>query len=1445
MKSLIVTALPYSADPEPPADGSRHFHVSLFLTHRLSAGLLGGFPEVAEWPQTLREASISLVGSAGPIAVTPLLDDLDDEIWRAVFPGDLPVENWQTPDFTAVPWRSFPAHRMQTYALATHALSMAASPVNAPTPDESVFTPAIFKLLKEHKIYAGRQSGNQLLLALLEPEVRFDARFTEVLRSLIDSKDAASDPLLGVLTDLELARQFYERDVEQREYRDKPLDGATTPRPDQPVFDFHKRASALADLPPLMRALGLIVDLRVEDPGGLSAHQWIRGVVDTPGFTPKVGVQPRVRCQTHGTRFTAVSSSEDYVHGALRVGDPDRFRLLSLDPDASALKLERFLRIIPRLKGLADNKEPVTAAPSTLRSTGFTLTRIGRSDQVRARQERVPALDADIRNGASPLLDAEQLIRGLRVEVWDDVSNTWHSLHKRLLSIAIDGLGTVLDGVANEGSLQGAALTKSDVPGVDTSGQPYYLHETVAGWDGWSLAASRPGLNLVHDTDGSEAPTDASEIGNQPVHASSVVAPGTLPRLRYGRSYRMRAWSVDLAGNSPRHDTHPLVAGPLPKPGRLRATAKRLLVRLGDDKMKTIVAEPPTTMSEPEGMAELRRALPGIQAELSKVVGATGPVVSTRLHAVEAAFAGVKPSQMLADDALVPVDDTVTEVVPFLRWEPVLEPTVVPRFPYTEGESLTTVVVRSGVSDTGAISDPATYVAATTSAFPALGLHWRADSQRHLLPPKTSQLECELHGLFDFAIGTADPSAHRKALAIALKESGSLFDQNVIDVSVPGGTVAQQGLDLQKSPSVDPATAVELPDLLNPENRNKLQAGQYVTIDADEMVVPYLPDPLAGGLSMRFTDAGHDHLFPASVFLEGMQTDYLGEWPLPRPYRLVLTDGDELSARIEDAVITVSLPPGRRLRLTLSSSVPPDMLERLGLWHNLNADLKDNKVVAQVAADGWFWWLTPGHQVQFVHAVPRPVAAPRITMLAGVRAPDQTSATLFGGVRIDGPSTERIDVEGEWTEYTDDPTAGGPQEVLTKGTVGGSAVAYHEEIAVLAHTTLELPRQRFGVHKTVHEFGDTKHRRVHYRVRGTTRYREYFPAQVLPSIDDMSLLSEPLELSIASTARPAPPVVRDVLPLFRWEEETEPEQPFGVRRTRRSGLRVLLERPWYSSGEGELLAVLLSTKPALGEKVSHWGADPVFQQTGPRFERVLPLMDLLHLAGVDDHRDAASPAIPPAMVKLHPADGSATVAAVGYKPVWDEERSCWVVDIGLDPGLAYWPFVQLTLARYQPGSLAGLELSKVVRCDPVQIAPLRFTTVTRPNDRTARIAVTGPVGIPQMQSTHNVRGRSPWQVLSEMHNVRARLERYDASIGSDLGWQTVASVDLQLLFTPGSARVTWAGDLTLPEDLAPARPDGGTGWRVSVEEWEKLMTDSEPGKPRTHARMVYAEQMEL
>ncbi|MEZ5283940.1 MAG: hypothetical protein R2712_03845 [Vicinamibacterales bacterium] len=551
-ETWLVTALPYSASPADP------FHVSLFVTHRLTPdgprGVVSDFAVTREWTARLRDARIELRGgpaSGAPfdIPVEPLFDALDDTLWPRVFPGRLPVRPWKTPDPTARPWQSFPAHRMQAYGMLAHALSVASSPVDRPRVENNLFVNLVLQGLGMHP--------RELPLARVIDGAQ-DREISKRLDTLSGGgrvgvrTPVAQNPVLAVMADLHAARRFYQRTEDQSAYRDRPLDDAPAPEPvRKPTPDFHERARMLGDLSPLLRKLGLVIDLRVTNLALLARAQWIQADLVLPRMRLTRGRQPKTTCQVVGHTFTPTSASGDYELGMLLVGDEKRYTVLDLDPDATALKLEQYTRQLPRITAADANGDPVSTAPATLRATGFALARVGRAEQLHDRLDGAPARDASLLAGTHPPLVQEDITRGVRLEVWDDVSRKWHSLHERQVTVEVTGAGKVLASEPDSGFLQGAALTSSD---SDPSG-PRYAHEVVAGWDGWSLSAPRPGKVVVHK-DGDELVMDAPPPDPNPVNpvaTTSEVAPGTLPRLRYGRRYAMRAFAVDLAGNSRPH----------------------------------------------------------------------------------------------------------------------------------------------------------------------------------------------------------------------------------------------------------------------------------------------------------------------------------------------------------------------------------------------------------------------------------------------------------------------------------------------------------------------------------------------------------------------------------------------------------------------------------------------------------------------------------------------------------------------------------------------------------------------------------------------------------------------------------------------------------------------------------------------------------------------------
>ena len=664
--------------------------------------------------------------------------------------------------------------------------------------------------------------------------------------ALLDNQGSVP-PALLIAADAHLARRFYQRPEEDTAYRAGPDPDFVPPPVTQPPPDFHRRASLLGDLSPLLRRLGLIVDLRVDDLAALAGLTDLSADIVVPGLTNQVGGQPRVACEVAGRSFTATSASGDYVRGMLQLGDGESFTVLDLDPDASALKLEQYVRTLPRLLATETNGDATTSAPSTLQANGFALARNDRADRLRSQLTGAPAKDAALVAGTAAPLNLEDVARGVRLEVWDDVSTAWRSLHRRRLTAEVEGAGTVLDAAPDTGFLQGASLTSAD--GVADA--PVHAHEVLAGWDGWSLSAPRPGLVAVHDggTEHLVQPAVPAPDAEHPVQTGTAVEPGTLPRLRYGRNYAFRAWAVDLAGNSAPHTVAgppeagaggvagapaaqpdpptvtaatsiaqgvharlpvdaaalpgraaqlgaatitflrgeltaqrtPPVAGPQRGSGALGAAGTLAGLRLTkmpevDALVATRLAAQqaaPTVAAGPSRRLALERvvddALPNLAAVVERTEAQVRPAaLATALSSAALSQPGLSAADIAALLGLL--QKSVTAPRPFLRWDPVLEPVVMPRHEYSAAESLLTLVIRSDVEGPAAdgvtmtVVPPETYVPATLAAHPDLDLAWRTDSQRHLVPPKTTQLECELHGLFDAAFGGGTPADLKAAL---------------------------------------------------------------------------------------------------------------------------------------------------------------------------------------------------------------------------------------------------------------------------------------------------------------------------------------------------------------------------------------------------------------------------------------------------------------------------------------------------------------------------------------------------------------------------------------------------------------------------------------------------------------------------------------------------------
>jgi hypothetical protein len=787
-----------------------------------------------------------------------------------------------------------------------------------------------------------------------------------------------------------------------------------------------------------------------------------------------------------------------------------------------------------------------------------------------------------------------------------------------------------------------------------------------------------------------------------------------------------------------------------------------------------------------------------------------------RLRAVDLAGNGptlTDADQTTAADAgrrlVLPIDP---DGVAVLRYEPVGSPELVVRTEVGAGESLAHLVIRSDVG----------VGAADWAARHGVG---GATCERHVVPPKTSQLQAERHGMFDAAIGTGAGVA--AMYEIARRDKGQLHDAHAR--TLDGVTHAR------------------------PARLDSTPHGHYVVDPSQDLIVPYLPDPLAEAVTVAGApgaqpgvlvrmDATGSTPAPAPAPLgpgeapESLLRIAFGapdRWPDVLPFRLVLAEGDG-PPRWDPArrALVLSLPKGGRARIALSCAPPRSRLEELAPRSWARRRPRDAAYVA-LAEAGRVWQISPARTVELVHAVQRPVEAPAISSLTPTRAPGETSALLTGRIRLHGASSERVDLVADWDEA---PAAGPPEAAprhahvlehplhvghdLPPGvTAPRAAVRYDEgasELVLTRPAAPAAPAPDGPIQPTPtprHEFGDTRHRRVRYRAVATSRFREYLPEALTADPANITRQSEPFTVDVLSSARPQAPQVVQVLPTFAWRRGGPAGT--GVVNTRRGGgLRVYLQPPWFTSGEGELLGMVLWPSGVFSPDqpfVTRWGRDPIWRRDGPAVPPTL--------------RDAIDPVA--TTIELRLADhGSPIVAVAGYPVTWDADRGLWSCDVGLRMPNAYTPFVRLALVRWQPGSLPGLELSPLVLAEFAQPAPDRSLTVVRVAADTPPFDPDDPFPPQPLGVRLQLDGPGP------PTRVDVTAQRRLPGTADEVGWVDATGAGIEVAETPlpSGSSARWAGRVSFPDANADR-------FRIVVRESELF--------PDGRVRVLFVETLEI
>ncbi len=1029
-------------------------------------------------------------------------------------------------------------------------------------------------------------------------------------------------------------------------------------------LNLRRAISAINAQPFLQRLFGLVFDLEIP----LPAPRGDQPVYVVPRSSRLATSRNRLPAtMTDTTTWLArPRAGSDYADGYLRLEEPETGKVIDFDLDGGALGATIFAGTLLTVEQNLTIDTPETTNLPALRNQGLMVTRPGNAATLHAVLVAGLAAQEPLNNGQL-ILFADDLVRGLRFDVRRD-EGSWQSLMRRSSTY-------VFPGTLGEVTIDDEEGYIPRTPSARPGSPDWYLSETLLWLDGWSPILPRPGRVLNADLEDAyvavEPPTNDEPDPDFPVLTSHGLVPGSQTALRAGSQYTFRARIVDLAGNS------------------------------------------------------------------------------------------------------VPVDDNAshaTEPVIYRRFQPLNPPDLALRTSPGAGEDVTTVVLRSDVD-----TDPSP-----------------ATSQRHLVPPRSEYTQAEILGLLDRPDGTPDPAryaelAQRDAADLSTVPGATpdpdrpgvlLYGQETITIDwLADPWIGDMNLRVLDGPYADaiaqlPITGISRRLIVN-------QGDAEPTAGAAGFTVPLRKADI---VHVRLTSVPVDETVDL-LGIQGWMRDDLDPAQIQDTLALIATGRHVMVSPPRDLTLVHAVR--RPLLVPGFADGSPTIFRRPdATWAGLGGTIEFHRrstVQLEIGAS-WEEYTDAGP------GGPPPTDPDGPDGVAPIATRDG-SAVVLGQLDYDG--TDEIDLAfdtrqefgdtrhrqvayditatSRFVEYfaervSPDPTWQpgteiadlGPQLQADEEVVPGS-------ITVIAQLPGGAPDQPLREVKLVerrersdgsgptpgHYVVDREDWIVSAVSAGEAAaptlaaIPDGTPLKVLYTLPPVVQESGQTELiSVPASARPQSPVVKWVVPAF---DLTHQQSDSTVASVREGGwLRVYLDRPWWTSGESEMLGVLtypaaelqgtaavdLPADDPLRPYVTQWGEDPVL--SGEPLPLRYPPMGAFPEAQVTEYgvRLAEDPGAAPrprgpiaSLAAQSPPPLAVNVA--GHAPVYDADRDLWAVDVKVLGGRAYRPFTRLALARYQPESLTGLELSEVVLADLIQLDPDRFVSVTLLEDFRLAVALSG------------------------------------------------------------------------------------------------------------------------
>ena len=1156
-------------------------------------------------------------------------------------------------------------------------------------------------------------------------------------------------------------------------------------------------------------------------------------------------------------------------NGFLPLGDVVQYDTYTEDTEGTPFKLNTVTSAVAT--------SDLTPAMPALRTAGLAVSQTGRetvlagpSTGLLARQEAFAAAlvtGSTPANPSSQVFTAEDLVRGYSVDIAVGTNPTpaqFQSLCLRDSRVFFPGLASISGYtgptsfvLSDEGYTKATSASAQSSPnaaGVTptaAAAQDLNLHTTLFGWEGWSLAVQRPGRAIqaavppgdIVQTETPVQPVNSnSGVTNFPTAQITVRArAGKLTKLRFGQSYTLRARVIDLAGNDmsvasagASQITTGLANGAVPNQSptmpylRFEPVPNPVLL-LQNALTEGEHLENLVIRSNPWGFSPTQGPTPMDAVAYAKAAPALDPMNTYPLSGQCTRLIAPPKGPWAQAEASAAFDTyfaTMSAAVAgdLTQANSSTPPNLVPGQPYTASTSTNSAsffkaknaLFLCSQKEEGLWTDTAVWNTADTSSQTPSG----TNPVQIITPPTAQNLP-----------PPTDPGQPLAPGQYNILQAG----QPVIIPYLPDANA--QGFLLQQLANVVPAGLPPAsPQIVSYATRTYVPRNlcTWPEIDVPQIVLQQASEPAAiPGSTAPFPNPPAQYALPSIAYTGSNVVPGLDPSAPPALAANVppTTPPPAFTPPPTSLATTFSLAPGQQMSFLYGSSIakPSLMASSLpGMYGNIPP-------------------YAPYRVITLTHAVQQPYppnAGVVIKPQPAARNPGDTSVTFTGSFSVDGGTANGVVLTTSWADKVDTELTNGV-EVMTDGT----NIRFETKSGRIAEWTLATSDSNcsFPAGTTaasqgatgpiapplVQQCGDTKTRQIFFRATSTSRFREFFPASLQSNAENFQSSSPQMPLTgsdllttdtgvrVLATARPNPPTILYVVPTYQWGSYTSSSTTLNSRVGR--GLRVFVDRPWFTTGDTEMLGVVVTsavnsstpTPANIAHYVSQWGQDPI---RFPQSDTLPPCIDQTQLQGGTPYTNVSL------------LENGAQVTVVAYPPTaFDPTRNLWYFDIEFAAIAVEAPFVRLALMRFQPNALVStvspnvydLRVSNVVLADMVKLSADRTATYTVNGAGSVTVTVTGHVHANASWTPGN-----PASSASYGRAVYAQIQELPAGVTNpgEFDWTTIGS---PIPLTPtqtqgtGSTTISYVGSIAKPTGLL-----AGTKHQLLITEHEVFETDA-------------------